>query len=121
MVLRGSELFGEKRSVWITLLDGSVPMDPEPTEVSVLRAISDKQPDGAHGCAQLLDFFKFVNPCIVTRSYEHSLADILFEKGLPPPTIDEIHSIALQLFKAVTCKCLVLCKVGGLGQVLVIS
>lgn len=121
VVLRGSELYGEKRPVLITILDLSLPMDPEPTEVRILRTISDKQPDGAHGCVQLLDFFKFVHPTFVTRSYEHSLAEILFEEGLPPPTMDEIHRIALQLFKAVACKRLILCKVEGLVQIPVMS
>jgi hypothetical protein len=108
MVRRGVELFGEKRPVFLTLLDRSLPMHREPTQVRILRAISDKQPDGAHGCEQLLDFFMTAHhPCIVTRSYEHSLGDLLFAEGLPPPTFDEIHRIAAQLFKPVACKLLV--------------
>jgi hypothetical protein len=121
VVLQGEELLGEKRPVLLTLFNRSLSMDPEPTEVRILRAINDKQPDGAHGCVQLLDFFKFFFfPCLVTRSYEHSLAEILFTKALPPPTFDEIHRIATQVFKSVACK-LSIVQALKVEQVIVIS
>ncbi|KAK1831657.1 hypothetical protein QBC39DRAFT_350580 [Podospora conica] len=98
-----AELDGAKRPVVLTLLDKSVPMHPEPLEVRILRAISDQQPDGAHGCAELVETFKddVGLPCIVTRGYIRTLGYIFFEQRLRLPTFEEIQRIATHLFESV--------------------
>lgn len=95
--------------VFLTLLDRSLPMDPEPPEVRILRSISGKQPDGKHGCTQLLDFFEFMGfPCIVTRRYKDGFTDeVLFSHRIQVLAFGDIHRIATQLFQCVACKLLV--------------
>lgn len=91
--------------VFLTLLDRFLPMDPEPPEVRILRAISSKQPDGTHGCTQLVDFFEFMDfPCIVTRRYNDRLADVVFSQGRPRLAFSHIQKAAIELFQTVACK-----------------